>query len=317
MPIRSLQVRGWFIRAVISVLLIAWLLQRVDVTSAWSTIHKLDLQLYFTLMCLQALAIVISAAKWRLLLPHRSLGTLIALSLIGQFYSLVLPGQFLGEAMKAYRLGQGSRDAEQVAASVVVDKITGILALILLGFLGLYAARPGVPAPIIDSLFVAFLCGLAALFALRWGAFYKVLQRLISRIEQRIPLLHGLFYRLRFILLEWRRYAERPGILLVSLVMGLLFQGVALAILILVSWQYGIMLSPFAWLWIFALVSLAVLLPLSIGGIGVREGAFVGLLALFDIGTSAALALSLTVFSLQLVAAAVGLIVEFGRSSRR
>jgi hypothetical protein len=58
------------------------------------------------------------------------------------------------------------------------------------------------------------------------------------------------------------------------------------------------------------LISLLVFLPISISGIGVRELGFVGVLRLFEIDISTALTLSLLVFSLQIVGAAIGALFE-------
>lgn len=309
-------IRNWLIRALVSLFLITWLLHWVDISSVWSTVSRLDVLFYFLMLTLYGLGVVAGASKWRLLLPKHPLRILVRVSLVGQFYSVLLPGQVAGEVMKAYRLGQGRRDAEQIAASVVVDKITGLLALMLLGFLGLYLGELRISRLIVDSLLVIFLGGIAMLFALRCVAFFELLQRLTSSLEKIIPILHFILFRIRFILLEWRSYAGKPVILLASLLMGLLVQSVYLAIILSVSTRYDIFLSPFSWLWVFTLVSLAVILPLSLGGIGVREGAFVGLLGLFDIGAPAALALSLTIFSFQLVAAGIGAIFEIGRRYR-
>lgn len=313
--IRS-RIRSWLTRALVSLVLITWLLYRVDLSLVWSTIGRLDVLFYLLLLALYGLGVVAGASKWRLLLPAHPLRALVWVSLVGQFYSVLLPGQVAGEAMKAYRLGQGRRDAEQIAASVVVDKITGLLALMLLGFLGLYLAEPRISRLVVDSLLAIFLGGLAMLFALRWGAFFEFLQRLTWKLEKGAPILGSVLLRIRFIFLEWRSYAQKPVILLTSLLMGLLVQSVHLAIILSVASRYDIILPPFSWLWVFTLVSLAVILPLSLGGIGVREGAFVGLLSLFDVRAPVALALSLTIFSLQLVAAGIGAIFEIGRRYR-
>src|SRR4051812_47649300 len=194
MRIASSRLSGWLARAAISLLIITWLVYRIDLASVWSTVRTLDTRLYLTLVGLYGLGVVAAGVKWRLLLPHQSLGSLIKATLIGQFYAVLLPGQIASEAMKAYRLGQGRRDAEQVAASVIVDKITGLLALMLLGFLGLYVARPSIPGLIIDSLFTLFLVGVVTLFALRWNAFHEWLQQLALRSEERVPALHGVLF---------------------------------------------------------------------------------------------------------------------------
>jgi uncharacterized protein (TIRG00374 family) len=309
-PTKISRARAWLLKAIISIVLLAWVFTRIDLTMVWITVNRLDLQLYLLLLFIYGLAVLVSALKWRLLLPQRDLTSLLQASFIGQFYTLVLPGQLAGEVMKAYRLGQGRRDAEQVAASVVVDKATGLLALILVGFVGLYVARPNIPPLLVHSLLVVFVCGFALLFSMKWLFLYESLQRLAERLHTQIRILRPVLFRVQFILLEWRKYLAMPTSLTASVLMGLLFQVVNLIIILLLSLRFEIILPPFTWFWIFAFVSLAVLLPLSVGGIGVREGAYVGLLGYLGVAAPLALALSLTIFSLQLVAALVGAVVE-------
>lgn len=69
--------------------------------------------------------------------------------------------------------------------------------------------------------------------------------------------------------------------------------------MLMIAAEVGIELKMADWLWIFAVVSLAVLLPLSIGGIGIREGAFVGGLGYLNFSGKLALALSLAIFTLR------------------
>jgi len=59
-------------------------------------------------------------------------------------------------------------------------------------------------------------------------------------------------------------------------------------------------------LWVVAAVSLVQSVPISIAGVGVREGAYVYLLGLQSIAEPSALALSLLIFATQIIFALVG-----------
>ena len=58
--------------------------------------------------------------------------------------------------------------------------------------------------------------------------------------------------------------------------------------------KMGIVINFVDWCWIVAILSLALFLPISIGGIGVREASLVGTLGLFGVTTERALAFSFT-----------------------
>jgi hypothetical protein len=111
----------------------------------------------------------------------------------------------------------------------------------------------------------------------------------------------------------WRLILGRPLRLLSSLILGALFQILCVFYISFLAAEIGIDLSIADWCWIFGLVSVAVLLPVSIGGIGLREGAFAGFLSLFNVPLDKALALSLAVFSVSLIAVLVGGLLELFR----
>jgi uncharacterized membrane protein YbhN (UPF0104 family) len=68
----------------------------------------------------------------------------------------------------------------------------------------------------------------------------------------------------------------------------------------------GINISYYDWCWVFGVISIVVLLPVTIGGVGLREGGFVLLLGYFGVQNDKALALSLSIFGLQITGALIG-----------
>ena len=54
------------------------------------------------------------------------------------------------------------------------------------------------------------------------------------------------------------------------------------------------------------IVSVAMLFPVSVGGLGIREGGYVVLLAILSVSVENAVALSLTMYSIQLIGALSG-----------
>jgi hypothetical protein len=62
-------------------------------------------------------------------------------------------------------------------------------------------------------------------------------------------------------------------------------------------------------------VSIVTALPFTIGGLGLREGSFVGSLALLGIAPEKAMGLSFAVFSILLSGAAIGGVLDWTRST--
>ena len=68
--------------------------------------------------------------------------------------------------------------------------------------------------------------------------------------------------------------------------------------------------SPIALLWIVSVVSLVSMLPLALGGLGLREGAYAFLLQQYGVPLSLGISLSLGVFGVILTLSVIGGVVE-------
>ncbi|HJT82720.1 MAG TPA: lysylphosphatidylglycerol synthase transmembrane domain-containing protein [Chthoniobacterales bacterium] len=297
-------------KAALSVLLLLILCWRTDVAAIAAVLQRLSYPEWLLAFVLFITAAGIAAVKWKLLLPEQPLATLLKLNFIAQFYSLLLPGQIAGEAVKAYRLGKGRADAERIAASVALDRLTGLVGLILVSLAGLSVSS--VPGRSHILLNLSLITGLlvATLFVFQ----SRLWIRLLVRLEQRGPRCRRLAAQLHNVLRAWRSYAGRPFVLVGSIAVGAVFQLIAVLINYRIGYALGVAV-PFAdWCWIFGIVSIAVVLPFTIGGIGLREGSFAGALALVGIGPDRAIAISFAIFSLLLSSALVGAALEWTRT---
>src|SRR3990172_10202001 len=91
----------------ISGVFIYLVLRHVQFGDVLRTIVSYPPQVLAEVFALQFFALAIAAVKWRSFLPEALFGRLFRFTLIGQFYSLVLPGQLLGEVAKAYSFARG------------------------------------------------------------------------------------------------------------------------------------------------------------------------------------------------------------------
>lgn len=304
---------SWALKVAVSAGLLGWLLGRSDMSQISAGLARLDAPVMLAALGIYLVAVVLAAAKWRLLLPGYSVWTLAAVTVIGSFYSIVLPGQIAGEIVKTYRLGKGRADAERIAASVVVDKFTGLLALVILGVAGINLTALWIPEPIVIGLTALLLAAFVLMMSLRVGFMYAFARSACEAAGHVVPSRLNIPPHLLLFVDSWRDFIGRPLTVITSIALGLVLQSLYIAVMMMIAAKMGIELKMADWLWVFAVVSLAVLLPLSLGGIGIREGAFVGVLGFLQVPGELALALSLTIFALQLVVAAAGAILDFSR----
>ena len=108
----------------------------------------------------------------------------------------------------------------------------------------------------------------------------------------------------------WVQYLKKPRVLLKSLFIGIFFQLICVSITLILAKAIGINISYYDWCWVLGVISIVVLLPVTIGGLGLREGGFVLLLGYFGVQNDKALALSLSIFGLQFTGALIGGLID-------
>ncbi len=116
---------------------------------------------------------------------------------------------------------------------------------------------------------------------------------------------------------SWLIYSRQTRLVLYSILVGVVFQLVVAFLTNLLARHLGIVVSLVDWCWIMSLNSIAILLPLTIGGIGVREGSFIIMLGWLHVGDEKALALSLMCFFIQILFAAGGFLFDMNWHLRR
>jgi len=286
------------------------LLKKININKFLDNFLNFSIEAILGCVLLLFLSWVVSVYKWRLLLPKIGYGQLMLASFIGQFYTTVLPGQIAGEIAKAYRLGKGREDAEKIAASVLVDKLTGLLGVIVVAAGGVITSRLQVSPEISLSIGMVMLIFTIGLFCIKLPFVYNISTTLLINLTCRWPRFEPFLLQIFRLLRAWEEYLSYPLRLASVFFVGIAFQLIGVWITFLISQAFGIFVTFSDFCWITGLVSIAVLLPISFGGIGVREGAFVGILSLQGVPIEKSIALSLAIFAFSLIGAIIGGMLE-------
>lgn len=294
----------------IGLLLLALVLWRLDMHAILGAVGSYRPQMLLAAMCIFLVSFLLAVLRWRLFVPQFDYAALLRLSFIGHFYTMVLPGQIAGEAVKAYRIARGQSDKAQLVASVFIDRVVGTLALLCTGAVGLLSSSRDIsPALSISfATLIALVC--VALVGVRLpgalGASRRVTER-FARGDSRWARLMATMARFIDV---WHNYAMQPRRLAASFALGLAIQLLGVCLHMILARDLDIDIPLIDWLWITAIVGVAVLLPISIAGIGLREGALVGTLGFLGVPGERAVALSFGVFAIVAFGALIGWLVE-------
>lgn len=301
-------------KILIATSLLAWFLYKSDVAKILENILSLPVNILFYALAVNFIYLIIKSFRWKLLLPQYPLKKLVELSFISQFYSVISAGQFVGEAAKIYILGKGQKDAGQIAMSVFIDKITGIIGLIIVAVFGLALTPTILPKSLSFSFIAAAALCLISIFLIRLPFIYNFLLNLLSGWHDRAAKFKRPLALAARLLEAWYLYSKKTRIIFLSVILSIIFQIVLLAVYMILSYGLNIKISFLDWCWLLGVLSGLLVLPITIGGLGVREGTLVGLLGFFLVAPEKALALSFSIFAVQLVFALIGGIVETRRA---
>ena len=293
---------------------VAWFLWRTDLSLVAIGFQKLSLMTIVCILLINVLSLAVNSEKWRLLLPDTSFRTLFATNLAGQFYATVFPGQLAGDSIKTYILGSAQKQVDTVAASVVVDKLTGLVGgVFILGFFGGLLSKEHFAHIALVVFGVGFFVFLCIFSLIRHSLTMNWLRSHIQSIASRYPKSEKYIRFALSILDTTRRYSESPWILVKSVCMGILYQLLGIVIIVLLTRDIGVSVGFFDWTWIVALLSVVLLVPITVAGLGLREGTLIGVTSLLGVPAHLALTVSLSLFGLQVCTAAFGGVVELNR----
>ena len=299
------------LKLIVSACLIAWLLSRTPLTQIGTTLGSLHPAGALGALALTLIAWWISALRLWCIAPEFRFGDVVQLTLVALYYSTVLPGQVAGDVIKAHRLSKRQTQPGHAVAATLVDRVVATFALFFLGA----CATPWVTqAPpeltlLLVVVAVLFLLGIVLLAQTRGHtllARWKVPKQLARLPELLSRLLDGL-----------HRLLKHPVRMFLCFLLALIFHGLCTAIQIQLAHAIGFSLPVAVWFLVYAGVALLMLLPISIAGVGLREGGYVGLLGMFGVAAPQALALSLMLFAYTLLGALLGWAAELMDRPRR
>ena len=280
------------IKLTISSFLLYIVLSKTGLEKVLSTLKDISIPAFIGAMLLYVFAQFISSVRWKLFLP-RTLGIqkLFSLYLIGSFFNTLLPGIIGGDAVKGFYLYQATKNGGLSLASIFMDRYIGLVVLIIIctlalpfGFGYFQGSRIAWLVPLIA---LSFIIASFLIFGLRLG--------------QRIKLISNFYH-------YFHMYRNQKGTIAKSMLLSLIVQFAGIFAIYLLAHGFKQDIPFIALLVFIPLTVLFSTIPISISGLGIREGAFVVLFGLINIKPEIATAISLSWFLAIVTGSLLGLI---------
>ena len=225
--------------------------------------------------------------------------SMLSIYLAAQFVGNFLPTTIGGDVLRVNRLGRLCGSEANAFASVIIERLTGWVVLPLLTLAAL-ASQPSLLTHSGGHIAGGLALGtLAVLAFIVWVAEHpRGLGRLAggSRIRDALGAVHtGLSV--------FRRHRRAAGRLLT---VGFAYQILLVVATALIGAAIGVNPGLRAWLAFAPMVLIVQLMPFTIGGLGVREGAFVLFLDAHGVNSGDAVLLGLLLYALTLLVSLTG-----------
>lgn len=255
---------------------LVWVFSKIDPKNVWRILQEADYLYLAVAFLLFVLSKVSSSLRLNVFFRNHHIFISekenLKLYWLGMFYNIFLPGGVSGDAYKIYLLRKKlGKNLKELFGAVFVDRLTGVVALVALALLLLSTTENTIPYSRHAWILVFFALGGFALL-------YKMLFRRYLRI-----------------------YLPVVGY-------SLLVQGLQAVEVFLILKGFGISANLTSYIFVFLISSLIAIIPISVGGVGTRELAFMYGAQYLMLSPEISVTVSLTFYLITLIASLFGMI---------
>jgi glycosyltransferase 2 family protein len=294
--------KRWGVRAAGSALvlgLLFWFLPRDAIVEGFARVPP---TLFPVVVFFFLLGHAVTAAKWWWLIDRGiPFTTALQAHFAGLAANLCLPGAAGGDAVRAGFAQLHMRDGAKVAAGAVADRLIDTLGLACLSIIGLLMLRGqgGHAGQAAQATIVMLIAMGTVVFAF---------PQLIVRVWTAFPKLPARSLALRTAE-AFASLGRHPGLLLATLVVSMAVQVLFIWLAIQLAKAVGVNVPLGAWVFAWPLAKIIAVLPISLGGLGVREASLAALMAPFGADAAQVVASGLVWQAVLYVSGAIGAVV--------
>ncbi|MFQ6093815.1 MAG: lysylphosphatidylglycerol synthase transmembrane domain-containing protein [bacterium] len=294
------------LKAATGICLLIFLLSRTDLSKIWSLVRASRLEFLLLAVSVYTVTIIVVSFRWRLLLFAHNMTVavrkLVIYYFIGFFVNNFLPTSIGGDIVRTVDLARESGRRAESAASILMERIIGLAAIVFLALVALLLVGQIDYKPRLVLFVLIFLGMLLVFFAV---LFYDLPLRGLKRWAGEIKFLEfGRRIRKLYGCLKLYRNSKNAlgGVFFISI----LYQVLTAVFVYLTNVALGLGIKFYYFLLFVPLIAMLGFIPISINALGVREGGYVFLLARIERSSAEALSLSFLVYAITIAVSLIG-----------
>lgn len=277
----------FLMKALVTAACLWWLSRYFDFEQVRAALAAINPLLLIVAIALHFLSFMLGGVRWWLLFRHLN-GAIAFRQLwpsyyLGVFYNNLLPSIYGGDLARTARLYAAGFGGSALVSSAFVDRVLGLAALLSMGGIAVLFAPAGFENHLALGVLGLSLLALVPMVVI--AAVPQWTKLLDSGFGSRWPRLHA-------VLSCFPRYRSAPGLMLIAFVLSVVNQLLVMLVILMLAPGFGVHLPVFQFMVVLILVFLVASLPISLGGLGAREGAMMALLLPLGVDAAPVLALS-------------------------
>ncbi len=306
------------LRISISFILLIFLFRQVDKKGFLGLIKLASPLLLSLAFFIAVICYVIGLYRWEMLLKelkvHLSFRRIISSFCGGMFFNLFLPSTIGGDLVRSFDLASHSKKPKEVVASVLLDRLSGYVAMVAVAIFAMLFGFKIIQDKTVIIFIVILTLFLGSILAVLFNNF------LYSKVNNWLHSPRG--NRLRIALKDLHQeiyyFRHHKKIILNNLLFSLIIQ-VLYPLAFYFTAQALKVHTRLIYFFIFIpIISAITLLPISIGGLGLRDAATIFFFAKVALAKDVSLAISLINFAFIIIISCIGgIIYVFTLHTRR
>jgi uncharacterized protein (TIRG00374 family) len=293
----------------------------VDIHQLWAELKTADPLYFAAAIVVYFLVQGLSAWRWYVLLKPQGIDVpfsrVLAYYFLGMYFNFFLPSAIGGDVVKVYYLNKETKQLSASTTSVFFDRDIGMGGLVLIALVTACMANPahmkinGLPlVPIFALIAVGFLLANLAIF---YRPSYNLLHRILTLVKMK-----KVDDKVERLFTSVNVYRKRWGLITATMLMSLGVQVGCALVNLLAAKAIGLDKAGLMdYLVFIPAIGLISMIPISVGGTGIREGAYIWMFASIGVPEHQALALSLLWLGVIAITSLPGGVVYIARGSNK
>jgi len=304
------KILSFIVKISISIGLLVFLFNRIGISVSKTMFYIRTVEpLYFSAAVLLFIFVIyLGVVRWNILLKTTkqdlAFGRIFVSYCGGLFFNVFLPSSIGGDIIRTTDLSLHTKDSSSILATVFLDRVTGFVGLVLVAFSGFilayfYGFKYN---PQLLLFILIFTLMLVCIFTI---LFSKKAFNLVNRfmvfgfLKNYLVKFHDCCHSFRF----------HQAVLVKTILVSFLLQGLYSVAFCLVGLSLGMHINIIHYLVFVPIISSVTIIPIAIGGLGLRDNAAVVLFSVLGVPADKVVAMTLINFAFLFFIGVVGGIV--------